>query len=147
MTLKNRSLAPTGPEAKIDPLEGLDEIGLMALRERIDMIIKPDLARLNMAEELGLQYRQGKHLLALIQNDNGTPANQKAQVFNAVAGMLEKIVKQQKIVYSAERMKRCESAILKVLMHAGSEDDKRRFFDLYGEFLAEDSDAAKAATE
>jgi hypothetical protein len=135
MSLKDYSLK--GQTDKVDPLEGLDDSQMLALRMRLDKKLNLDLTKLNLADELGLQYRAGTILLASVQDDNGTPANQRAQVFNSVSGMLEKIVKQQKIVYSAERLKRFESAFIKVLEDLPLES-KRKFFDMYGEFLKEE---------
>lgn len=136
MTLKKQSLAPN-IQAKADPLEGLDAEELLSLRHRLDKRLNLDLTKLNLAEELGMQYRSGMILLANVQDDEGTPANQKAQVFNSVGTMLQNIVKQQKVVYDAERLKRFESAFLKVLEDL-PEERRRKFFDLYGEYLKED---------
>lgn len=120
----------------VDPLEGLDDTELLSLRHRLDKKLRLDLTQLDLAEELGMQYRSGMILLASVQEDKDTPANQRAQVFNSVSTMLEKIVKQQKIVYSAERLKRFESSFIKVLEQL-PEELKRKFFDLYSEFLTE----------
>lgn len=133
MALKDYGLKSTEKVA-VDPLEGLSDQELLMLRHRLDKKLNLDLSQLDLAEELGMQYRSGMILLASVQNDENTPANQQAQVFNSVSGMLEKIVKQQKIVYSAERLKRFESAFLKVLQDL-PEASKRKFFDLYGEYL------------
>lgn len=134
--IKDRSLAVPAV-VKIDPLEGLDDTELLALRHRLDKKLNLDLTQLNLAEELGMQYRSGMILLASVQEDKETPANQRAQVFNSVSSMLEKIVKQQKIVYDAERLKRFESSFLKVLQDL-PDASKRKFFDLYGEYLKDE---------
>jgi hypothetical protein len=137
-----------GPAAKADPLEGLDDSELLTLRHRLDKKLNLDLTQLNLAEELGMQYRSGQILLASVQDDKDTPANQKAQVFNSVGAALEKIVKQQRVVYDAERLKRFESAFLKTLDLYGTDEQKRRFFDLYGEYLrADEKPAAPPAIE
>lgn len=135
--IKDRSLAPQAV-IKVDPLEGLDDAQLIALRHRLDKKLNLDLTQLNLAEELGLQYRSGMALLASVQEDKDTPANQRAQVFNSVGAMLAQIVKQQKVVYNAERLKRFESAFLKVLEEL-PDASKRKFFDMYGEFLKEET--------
>jgi len=138
--LKNHTLTnKTGPEP-IDLLEGLDDKALLVLRGRIDAKMKIDLSRMNLAEELGLQYKSGMALLTDVQADKETPANQKAQVFNSVSKMLQDIIKSQKIVYSAERLKRFEVALLKVLGQLPGAS-ARTYFDLYGEFLKENPDA------
>lgn len=146
MTLKNHTLSAKAPIIGPDPLEGLDDKGLLEMRQRIDGKLKVDLARLNLAEELGLQYKAGMELLAEVTNDKGTPANQKAQVFNSVSKMLQDIIKSQKIVFSAERQKRFESAFLKVLQQLPVEST-RTYFDLYGEFLKENPDALASIEE
>lgn len=117
-----------------DPLAGLDDAKLLDLRHRIDMLLKTDIKDINFTEELGLQYRQGKTLLYSIQSDIDTPANQKAQVFNATSVMLEKIIRLQADVFNQERLKRYEVAFLKVL-ESLPEESRAIFFDLYGEFL------------
>lgn len=127
-----------GP-AKADILEGMTDEELLALRHRLDKKLNLDLAQLNLAEELGMQYRSGMILLASVQGDSDTPANQRAQVFNSVGAMLEKIVKQQKVVYNAERLKRFEHAFLRVLEDLPLES-KHKFFDQYGDYLKNDGE-------
>jgi hypothetical protein len=142
MALKDYSMNK-GLDTKADPLDGLDDRQLIALRLRLDKKLNLDLSQLDLAEELGMQYRAGQLLLASVQDDKEVPANQKSQVFNSVSAQLEKIVKQQKVVYNAERLKRFESALLKTLELAGTDDMKRRFFDMYGDFLREDQKPAE----
>lgn len=135
--LKNHSLAPNSAAEKVDPLAGLDDEGLLRLRTLIDLKLQTDLSKIDLAEELGLQYRSGMILLASVQDDKSVPANQRAQVLNSVRTTLSDIIKQQKIVYSAERLKRFEAAVLKVMEMQQTTEAKRVFFDLYGEFLAD----------
>jgi hypothetical protein len=132
-------------KAKSDPLEGLDDEELIALRLRLDKRLNLDLKELNLAEELGMQYRSGQILLASVQDDKGVPANQRAQVFNSVGSMLKDIVKQQKVVYDAERLKRFESTFIKVLDLLGTDEMKKRFLDLYSQYLAEDETPTEEA--
>lgn len=134
-----------GAATQADILAGLDDEQLLALRHRLDKKLRLDLTKLNLAEELGMQYRSGMTLLASVQDDSDTPANQRAQVFNSVGAMLDKIVKNQKIVYDAERLKRFESAFLKVLDLLGTDEMKRRFFDLYGDYLKKNEKPEEAA--
>lgn len=142
--MKDYSLgANIAPDPSIVPAAVLDAIGklsqtqLMTLRHKIDMLLDLDINQLNLVEELGLQFRQGKELLASIQNDSATPANQKAQVFNTLKGQLDKIIKQRGLVLSQERLKRYEAAFLKVLEGLDSDTARQTFMDLYGEFLAD----------
>lgn len=145
MALKNHSLASEPAKTIVDPLAGLDEEALLSLRQKIDLKLRVDLAHMNLAEEIGLQYRAAMILLDSVQDDKSVPANQRAQVLNSVRTTLSDIIKQQKIVYSAERLKRYESAFLKVLDKLGdlvepaARDTLRHtFFDLYGEFLKDE---------
>lgn len=143
MALKNHSLQPPAPEVKADPLAGLSDDELLKLRARIDATLKVDLARLNLSEELGLQYKAGYAMLMEVQNDKEVPVNQKAQVFNSVSKMLQDIIKQQKVVFNAERLKRYEAAFLKILGKLPPEM-AQIYFDLYGEFLKDSPDALAA---
>lgn len=136
MTLKNRSLKQTVPTPAVDPLEGLSERELLELRARIDQIVKTDLSRINLAEELGLQYRAGMAMITDTEAQKDVPTNQKAQLFNSVSKMLQDIIKSQKVVYSAERLKRFEAAFMKVLGRLPPES-ARVYFDLYGDYLRE----------
>ena len=130
-----KAAATPKPADTLGPLlDGLDDAQLLALRRKIDVRLKVEVKDLRLTEELGLQYRQGQVLLGSIQDDDDTPANQKAQVYTSVSGILDKIIKQQGIVYSAERLKRFEAAFLKILQKLPPED-KEIYFDLYGEFL------------
>lgn len=123
------------PKELLRSVEALTEKQMMALRHHLDMLLKIEIGHLNLTEELGLQYRQGKTLLASVQGDNSTPVNQKAQVFNSVQGQLDKIVKLRSQVFSQERLKRFEGAMLKVLEMQGREAEKLVFLDLYGGYL------------
>ncbi len=143
MTLINHNLAAAPAKPKFDPLAGLTDEDMISLRTQIDLRLKTDLSRLDLAEEIGMQYRSAMVLLQSIQEDTSVPANQRAQVLNSVRSTLSEIVKQQKGVYNAERLKRYESAFLKVLQKLDPEMT-RVFFDLYGEFLAEGSEEALA---
>lgn len=140
MALKDLGLTAKPAAAAIDPLEGLDDAQLITLRQRLDKKLRLDLKQLDLAEELGLQYRDGMALLASVREDKDTPANQRAQVFNSCGAMLEKIIKMQKVVYDAERLKRMEAAILKTLVDLPDEQ-KRLFFGLYGEYLTAEQKA------
>lgn len=143
MSLKNHNLgAPNAlPKVTESVLDGLGQDELMALRQKIDGQLQIDINKLNLTDELGLQYRFGMNLLATISgDDDDTPTNQKAQVMNSVNATLKEIIKQTEVVYGAERLKRFEAAMLKVLRGL-PEDSRRVFFDLYSDYL-KDPDAA-----
>lgn len=122
------------PKEILVSLTPLSEAQLMNLRHHLDMVLKIEISQLNLTEELGLQYRQGKTLLDSLQGSS-TPANQKAQVFNSLQTNLDKIIKHRTNVFSQERLKRYEAALLKVLEMKGNEKEQELFLELYGEFL------------
>jgi hypothetical protein len=119
-------------------LAKMSEEDLLILRGQIDERLQVELKHINLTEELGLQYRQGQALLKDAQDDPEIPPNQRAQVYNSVASMLDKIIKLQGEVYSQERLKKYEAAFLKAasIMDATA---RAAFFDLYEEYL-QDSD-------
>ena len=139
MALKNHKLS-SNPEDPLNDIlnrvEALSEESMLRVRNMIDQHLKTNIADLNLAEELALQYRQGKRLLTDAQSSKDSPLNQQAQVFNTVQAQLEKIIKLQQAVYSQERLKRYEVAFMKC-----SEllplDARKRFFDLYQDYLNE----------
>lgn len=136
--LKNHSLAPKAPAKPVaDLLSGLDDAELLRLRNAIDKKLQIDPRLLNMADELGAQYRAGKALLASIQDDDDVPANQRSQVFNSVGAMLQQITKQMGQVYDAERLKRYEAAWMKVMKDL-PEESQKLFFDLYSDYLTKE---------
>jgi len=136
MALKDHSLDKLSAPGKPDLLAGLSDEELISLRTKIDLKLQVDLSRINLAEEIGMQYRSAMVLLQSIQDDSSVPANQRAQVLNSIRTTLSDIIRQQKVVYSAERLKRYEVALKKVLEQLPAEST-RVFFDLYGEFLTQ----------
>lgn len=130
--MENFSL-DANPKAAFD-ISKLDEEELLNLRAEIDNHLKVEIKHLNLTEELGLQYRQGRKLLERAHADKEIPTNQVSAVYNSVASMLEKIVKSQEAIYSIERLKRYEVAFLKAIETLPPEG-KEAFFDLYGSFL------------
>lgn len=139
--MKDRSLTKPAPKLdKSDHLNALiadlSEADLLSLRRKIDVSLKVEIKDLKLTEELGLTYRQGQVLLDNVVADNDVPASQRAQVFTSVNAMLEKIIKQQEIVFNAERMKRFEAAFMKVLEDLPVES-REKFFDMYGDYLSD----------
>lgn len=123
------------PKEVLAIVDTLSQEQMMNLRHHLDMELQIEINQLNLTEELGLQYRQGKILLNKTQEDSSVPANQKAQVFNSVQAQLDKIVKLRSQVFSQERLKRFEGALLKVLEQIGTDRQKEVFLDLYGSFM------------
>lgn len=129
----------TPPEDPLQPmfdlLAALPDDALMRVRQFIDKTANIDIGSLDLADELGLTYRQGKSLLAQIDTDASIPMNQKAQVFNTVQSQLKQMVEMREQVYSQERLKRFEGALLKVFQALPDDNARHIFFDTYSDYL------------
>lgn len=134
--LKNRD-KETKTEEKTwgTTLSGLNLHELMALRAQIDANL-PSTAIIDMdlSGELMLQYLQTKTLLASIIDDEGTPANQKAQVINTCSAILGNITKTQTQLYNAERLKIIEQCLMNALK-ATTKPVQEKFFENYSREL------------
>lgn len=114
-------------------LTALDVAALLKLRETIDQLLPAlSLADLNMEKELVIQYLAIKAMLAKIADDPLTPANQRAQVANSVTSILGDMTKMQNSLYSSERVKKLEAAMIKALESAPVEA-RQVFLDRYEE--------------
>lgn len=112
-------------------IAGLDLNGLLELRGRIDERLPArSLADLDLEEEVLLQFARTKQLYDDVVASKDTPANQKAQVANSCSAILEQLVKMQGKIYSAERMKAIEGAIIRTL-RSFPDDVQKRFFETY----------------
>jgi hypothetical protein len=113
-------------------LEKLSLTELLALRAEIDELLPArQLSDLNLEEEVLLQFQQTKALYTRVAEDKNTPANQKAQVANSCTTILDQLIKMQRRLYAAERVKAMESALIKSLRELGEERVSARFFEIY----------------
>lgn len=116
-------------------LAGMDEHELLTLRAEIDQrLVVKKLEDMDMERELVLQLRMSQALQTNIIDDDRVPANQKAQVMNSVASTIQQITKMQGEIYTSERLKRIESALIKQL-NQWPEDQTRTFFERYTDIL------------
>lgn len=98
-------------------LDGMSLNQLLTLRMRIDEKLPARaLKDVDLEEELVIQFQQTKLLLNASLEDDDVPANQKAQVNNSCAGLLKQLTEMQTQLYSAERVKALESALIKALV-------------------------------
>ena len=95
-----------------------------------------NLIEMNMEEELVLQFQAVKALQGSVLDDVETPANQRAQVANAVASSLSRLADLQMEVYNSERFKRVESLLIRHLRKL-PEDVAAAFLDDYEETLSQ----------
>ena len=125
-------------------IEGLDTEALISLRSQIEANLPPTkLSQLDLEAEILLQYHQVKSMLAKVSGDANVPANQKAQVANSCASVLEQLIKMQTRMYSAERIKAIEVAVIKTLKMLPAES-QQAFFTAYEMTYAQAQEAAAA---
>ena len=92
------------------------------------------LVDMNMEDELLLQYQAVRALQNSIIDDDEVPANQKAQVANAVASVLSTLADLQNKTYSSERFKRIETLLVRHLSKL-PEDTAAAFLEDYEKTL------------
>lgn len=93
------------------------------------------LQNLNLDSELYESYAKAKNYLATIKdNPEGATPTQVAQVFNTINGILKEILKMQTELYSAERVKKLEYAMVSALKLA-PKDVQDSFFEQYEAIL------------
>lgn len=113
---------------------------LLELRAAIDRRLPArKLSDLDIEEELLLQFHRTKDLYdRVVQEDAGTPANQRAQVANSCSAILEQLIRMQTRLYSAERIKLIEQVLIRT-MKEEPEEVQKRFFERYERALTEAS--------
>lgn len=112
----------------------LDLMNERELRDLLDEVIKrlpsDALKDLNLEEELVSQYRKTKDLMDEVLGDMDTPANQKAQVCNAVVSTLGQLVKLQEDLRKEQTLKIMESCLVEAIKTL-PEPVKNEFFAEY----------------
>lgn len=89
---------------------------LILYRDQITRELPPlALKDMNMEEELLLQFHNLRALQNQVLNDDTLPLNQRAQVANSVANVLENLTSRQEKIYSSERFKLIENLLIRHL--------------------------------
>lgn len=97
-------------------LKGLNEDDLQALSDVLaEMRPMKALSEMNLEHELIDQYEKVKTMQREVMTDTDVPANQRAQVVNAVAATLQQLIKMQTDFYNAERFKAIEALMIKAM--------------------------------
>lgn len=73
------------------------------------------LDSLDVASELATAYQHAKRLAEAAEFDLETPLNQKAQIVNSLNTLLASITRSRSEIYSAERNRAMEAALLNTL--------------------------------
>lgn len=74
-----------------------------------------NLGEVNLVKEVLLQMHRAKNLQEKASTEVGVPMNQRAQVQNSLGAMLSQLAKVQVQLYSSERIKRIQSAVIKTV--------------------------------
>lgn len=107
-------------EANNEPTYKLSELTnmqLFELRAEIEQRLGPQtIEEVNLIKETLLQIHRGKALLEeATKKDSAVPMNQRAQVQNSLGSMLTQLAKMQMELYTSERVKRIQVAVIKVI--------------------------------
>lgn len=137
---KDKKDQPDGEAGDIwDVIDHLQVPDLLALRSKIDHKLPATaLKDLNLEEELVIQFLGAKTLRDSSVTDAKIPANQKAQLMNTCASILSQMAKSQTELYSAERIKRMEMALIDTLRDL-DEAVLEKFLIAYEELLEQRS--------
>lgn len=106
-----------------------DEL-LDLVQEVMDMIPETKLTGIDVGRALLVQNAILTRLQNEVLESKDIPANQKAQVANAVGANLQKIAKMQSGQYTAERFKRIEMGLIE-LLNSWPRDQTVEFFEQY----------------
>lgn len=113
---------------------------LIRYHDEIRQFLPPlELSRLNLEQELLLQFHTARALQTEILADadnetNEIPANQKAQIVNSVASILNKLAELQSAAYTTERYKQMENLLIHTLREL-PEEQAAKFIDRWEEKL------------
>lgn len=128
-------------------LDTLDEAGLLALRADIDSRLPiMSLDEVNLVQESLRQLKMAKALQAKAnEKESSTPMNQRAQVQNSISNIITTLAKVQTELHTSERIKRIQSAVVKVVKELPKEAQDRFFALLDRELaLAESSETVES---
>lgn len=124
----------TPPVAAPFRLENMGEGALLDLRAQIDAALPSKcLKDLDLETELVIQLQTAKQLQNEVLNDDGVPANQKAQVLNACASSIESLIRMQEKYHTGERLKQIETHLIDVLNRLPLETTTQ-FFEWYEQY-------------
>jgi hypothetical protein len=111
---------------------------LLELRSRIDQLLPArNLKDIDLEQELVLQLMATQELQRSVLADSETPANQLAQVSNAVQAALQNLVKLQGAVHTSERLKRIEVVLIDTINKHFNAEQAEAFFAAYRVVLGE----------
>ena len=110
-----------------------DEI-LAAYDEVMKRLPPVELSKMNLEKELLLQFHTVRGLQTKVMDDDDVAVNQRAQVANTVASNLNKLADPQAVIYTSERFKMIEGALIRELNKL-PEETAERFLNSYEQIL------------
>jgi hypothetical protein len=132
------------PVEKIDlyDISTMDEVDLLKLRDEIEQKLQGlTLADVNLVKETMIQLKKAKLLqIEATKKDSETPMNQRAQVQNSIASILDKLGKMQTELYDSEKLKRLQAAVVKVVKQLPKESQVQFFEMLEMEFAVAEAE-------
>lgn len=121
--------------AKPFSLESLDTAQLLSLREAIEARLPARrLSELDLEKETVVQMMQARATLATLLASGEDP-HKVAPTLNALTTLLAQLSKLQADLYSSERVKAMESALI-ATMQSQPDEVKAKFFDTYERLYA-----------
>ena len=108
---------------------------LLRWLDEIKLVLPPlQLSKLNLEEELLLQFHTVRALQTTVMREDDIPANQRAQVANTVAASLKSLHDMQEAVYTSERFKFIENTLIRCLQDL-PEEVAAKFLEQYRKAL------------
>lgn len=121
---------------KLAPKHNVD-LTKLSEDERMDLytdliasLSSKSLKDLDMERELVIQLHTVQRLQKDVLHDENIPANQRAQAANVVASALNSLAKLQSEIYTSERLKRLEGALIEAVQTLPMET-QQTFLDSY----------------
>lgn len=104
---------------------------LVRFRDEINEALpSTELSKLNLEEEVLLQYHVVREMQSDVLGQEDIPPNQKVQVANSVASILKTLADQQESLYTSERFKDIENLLIRSLTSL-PEKTASKFLDEY----------------
>jgi len=89
---------------------------LVKYRDEITQALPPlALSKMNLEEEMLLQYHVLRSVQGRVMDDDDVPVNQRAQIANTVGASLAKLADLQVTLYNSERYKMVENLLIRTL--------------------------------
>lgn len=112
---------------------------LVRIRDEITLALPAlSLEKLNLEEEVLLQFHVMRSMQADVLEADDVPANQRAQVANAVGAILKTLADRQIQLYSSERFKDIENLLIRTLDKL-PENAAVEFMGMYTKILTKSS--------